>query len=101
MQIQKDIEEIKQDVGEIKNDTQTIVKLLQEELSVKNDQIAFLQTQKPEISAKAKQLAKQIPDTADDYALALKAIVEERFDEAMRLLDQAQAKKEAELADIY
>ncbi|MGH8500651.1 MAG: tetratricopeptide repeat protein, partial [Methylococcales bacterium] len=74
-------------------------------MSIKNDQIAFLQTQlqtkKPEISAKAKELAKQIPDTAYDYALALKAIPEERFDEAMRLLDRAQAKKEAELADIY
>ena len=85
VQIQQDIHKIESTVEKtdirtesIQQDTQAIVKLLEKELSVKNEQIVFLQnqlqTQKPEISAKAKELAKQIPDTADDYALALKAI---------------------------
>ena len=104
-EIKSSIEETKENAVSIKNDTQTIVSLLQNELSVKNTQIAFLQTQlqtqKPEISAKAKELAKQIPDTADNYALALKAIAEERFDVAMQLLDKAQVEQETGLANIY
>ncbi|MGR8931881.1 MAG: hypothetical protein ACU836_14700, partial [Gammaproteobacteria bacterium] len=75
VQIQEDIPEIKQGVqkieqttGKIEQDTQTIVILLKNELRVKNDQIAFLQTQiqtqKPQVSEKAKALAKQIPETA-------------------------------------
>ena len=104
-QIQATVEQTGQHVKAIQQDTQAIVELLKNELNVKNDQIAFLQnqlqTQKPEISAKAKELARQIPDDADAYALALKAIAQERFDEAMQLLDKAQASKEAELADIY
>ena len=89
--IKKDITEIHSSVQHTeamassnKNDTQTIVSLLQNELSVKDTQIAFLQTQlqsqKPEISAKAKELAKQIPNTADNYAPTLKAIAEESFE---------------------
>ncbi len=97
---------VEKKLGEIKQDTEKIVALLQEELSIKNTQIGFLQgqierlqTQEP--SPRARELAAQIPADADPYALALKAMAESRFDDARRLLGEAARDKEVELARIY
>ena len=83
-----------------------IVELLRKELAFKNDQIGFLQgqierSQLPEPSPRAHELAEQISDDAEPYALALKAIAEKRYDDARRYLAEAQDQKEADLAKIY
>jgi tetratricopeptide (TPR) repeat protein len=80
--------------------------LLKEELSIKNQQIDFLLTQlalgqPPPVSERARQLAAQIPETADPYARALKAIAEGRFNEARHLLDEVIAAREVELSSAY
>jgi len=82
------------------------VSLLQDALRAKEAQIAFLQgeiekIQAAEPSEMARELADKIPPNADPYALALKAIAQERFNDARKLLRQAQQKKELALADIY
>jgi hypothetical protein len=97
---------IEKKLSEIKQNTEKIVLLLQEELSFKNTQIIFLQSQITQLqiqapSPRARELAAQIPSNADAYALALKAIAESRFDDARPLLEQAQRDKEVELARIY
>lgn len=97
---------MKKKLSEIKQNTEKIVLLLQEELSFKNTQIIFLQSQITQLqiqapSPRARELAAQIPSNADAYALALKAIAESRFDDARPLLEQAQRDKEVELARIY
>ena len=97
---------VEKKLGEIKQDTEKIVELLQQELSIKNTQIVFLQgqverlqTQEP--SPRARELAALIPTDADPYALALKAMAESRFDDARRLLEEAARNKEVELAKVY
>ena len=97
---------IEKRLSEIKQDTERIVVLLREELSVKNTQIVFLQGQVERLQAqvpspRARELAAQIPPDADAYALALKAIAESRFDDARMLLGEAQQAKEVELVRIY
>ena len=57
--------------------------------------------QPQEPSPRAQELAAQIPSDANPYALALKAIAESRFDDARRLLGEAQQAKEVELVRIY
>jgi tetratricopeptide (TPR) repeat protein len=98
--------EIIENTDEIKENTTLIVKMLQEELSIKNVHIEFLQSEIIRLqnimpSDRALQLAKQIPDNATPYALALKAIAERRYDDARKFLDKAQEQKEIELADVY
>jgi tetratricopeptide (TPR) repeat protein len=97
---------VEEKLGEIKQDTEKIVELLQQELSIKNTQIGFLQgqieqlqTQEP--SPRARELAAQIPADADPYALALKAMAESRFDDARHLLEEAAKDKEVELTRVY
>jgi len=97
---------VEQQLGEIKQDTEKIVSLLEKELELKNTQIVFLQgqierLQAQEPSPRARELAAQIPPDADPYALALKAIAERRFDDARNLLAEAAKEKEVELARIY
>lgn len=91
---------------EIRGDLSQIVEMLREELSVKNEQVVFLQRQVTRLGAltpseRARRLAKQVPDDARPYALALKAIAQKRFEDAHRFLDEAQEQKETELAEIY
>ena len=79
------------DVDAIKGDTQEIVRLIRNELRIKNERITSLhnllgQRVPEEPAPRARELAAQIPDTADAYARALKAIAEQRFDDARRLL---------------
>lgn len=74
---------------------QAIITSLREELAINNEQITLLQRWlEPGIaiepSVQARQLATQIPDEADSYALALKAIAQKRFADARRLLHEAQ-----------
>ena len=97
--IQKNTENTQQNV-------QKIVALLEQELSIKTAYIIFLQGQverfqAQEPSPRAQELAAQIPSDANPYALALKAIAERRFDDARRLLGEAQHAKEVELVQIY
>ena len=97
--IQKNTENTQQNV-------QKIVALLEQELSIKTAYIIFLQGQverfqAQEPSPRARELAAQIPSDANPYALALKAIAERRFDDARRLLGEAQHAKEVELVQIY
>jgi len=49
----------------------------------------------------AKDLADKIPDDAEPYALALKAVAQSRFNEARNHLGRAKKESEAELSDIY
>jgi tetratricopeptide (TPR) repeat protein len=91
---------------EIKGDTRRIVQLLEGELRIKNQQIAFLQGQldnlpAPMPSDRARELAKQIPDDANSYALALKAVAQRDFEKARRLLAIARQKEETDLSRIY
>jgi tetratricopeptide (TPR) repeat protein len=79
---------IEKKLSEIKQDTEKIVVLLQEELSGRSAQIVFLQgvverLQAQAPSPRARDLAAQIPLDADPYALALKAIAESRYVDAV------------------
>ncbi len=92
-------------------DTTKIVHLLEDEfrkqLGAKDLQIEFLQGQLERIqqaeepSQRARALAAKIPAEADSYALGIKAIAEKRFDDARKLLAEAQEIKEVELSRIY
>jgi tetratricopeptide (TPR) repeat protein len=92
--------------------TQQIKKMLQEtnhkiiELEkalepVINNNISVGELSTPQLSKEARELAPHIPDDAGPYALAIKAIAQERFDDADNLLDQPTKQQEAELAKIY
>ena len=56
--------------------------------------------QDEDLSAKAQKLAKMLPEGIGPYASALEAIVDGRYDDARRLLDQAQQNKEVSLDKI-
>ncbi len=92
--VTKDVVDIKKNVTDIKKDVRqvvSIVGMLREELSLKSEQLVCLQgyiasLEKVVPSERARQLADQIPDDASAYALALKAIAQQRFDDARRLL---------------
>lgn len=49
----------------------------------------------------AQELAKQVPPNADPFTRALQAIAEDRTDDAMRLLDEAEKSKVVDPVDIY
>ena len=96
------ISEPLENVQDSQANIQTILVKLEQELGIKNAQIEFLQEhinrlEKRTPSAKAKELAAKIPPNVNEYALTLKAIAEERYDDARALLDTATEKKEAEL----
>jgi tetratricopeptide (TPR) repeat protein len=55
----------------------------------------------PVMSPEATALAQQVPANADPYTKALQFIAEERYLEALPLLDQAEKQKAADIADIY
>ena len=108
------VEEVKKQVEDIKGDTAQTLKIVQsleeefrKQLGTKDTQIVFLQGQLQQLqkveepSSKARQLAAQIPTDADPYALALKAIAENRFDDARKFLKEAQETKVIELSRIY
>ena len=104
--LQKTAAETKEIAVEIKKDTTRTVELLEDQLRVKDSQISFLQNQiksgaTPEPSPEAVKLAEQIPDDADPYARALKAIAEKRLDEARELLDLVIGKQEVDLTKAY
>lgn len=104
--VRKQLQHLEKDVQKVQDGVQRIVSLLEGELRIKDQKIESLQNQLEGIKAqkpslRAKELAGEIPITADDYALALKAIAEERYDEARTLLDRAAQKKEAQLIKIY
>lgn len=100
------LEELHKTSKETKQNTVKIIALLEEELKSKNTQIAFLQTRLTETgkavpTERAKELAEQIPgDYDDDYALALKAIAEQRFNDAHRLLDGSIAQNAADKGKV-
>lgn len=91
------------------SDTGKIVRIIEEELrkqlEIRDVQIASFQGQlerfQREPSPRAREFANQIPENADPYTLALKAIVEKKFKNARELLGQAQETKEVELSKIY
>ena len=100
------LEGVESAAGRIEAKTDQIVALLKDELSLKNRQIGELQAQLelgqlPAVSERARELAAQIPKTADPYARALKAIAEGRFDEARQLLDEVIATQEEDLGTAY
>jgi tetratricopeptide (TPR) repeat protein len=104
--VEKKLDTIQRNTENIQQDTQKIVALLEQELAIKNAHINFLQGQVERFQAqgpspRARELAAHIPSDADPYALALKAIAEGRFDDARRLLGEAQKTKEVELMQIY
>ena len=79
---------------------------LEKELGIKNAQIEFLQGQISRLQAitpseRAQELANLIPNDADSYTLALKAIAQRRFEDAWWLLDRAEAAKEVDPVKIY
>lgn len=83
--------------------------LLREALSLsralKNNPVGALQSNKtlslPVPSPRAREIAKLIPNNADKYLLALKAIAEGRSNDARKLLEVAEKDKNADLAAIY
>lgn len=96
-------EEIGIELGEIKH---LLEQEFRKQLGEKDMQIAFLQGQVLQLQAikpsiQAQDLARHIPDNADPYTLALKAMAESRFDDARELLVRAQESKEVELSKIY
>jgi tetratricopeptide (TPR) repeat protein len=58
-------------------------------------------TLNPEPSDRARELADKIPDDADPYSRALKAITNKDLDKARELLKEAEKNKEEELVNIY
>lgn len=107
-EVKKGTEEIKKDTGAIKSDISdlknTTTQLLEE--FRRSQQVRTFQgraekgiVEKP--SPRAHELAAKIPDDADPYSLALKAIAQGRNDDASRRLDEAQKTKEIELSKIY
>jgi tetratricopeptide (TPR) repeat protein len=103
--VETHLESIEHSVATTNEEVRHVVNLLEEELHVKNLQIEFLQGQIAagmiQPSKQAENLAMRIPDTADDYALALKAIANREYDKARTLLDRVALKKEQELVRIY
>lgn len=104
-------EKTSDDVATTRQQIDTVEQLLEEEFSrqlgMKDEQITFLQGQierlqnVEEPSPRARELAAQIPSDAAPYALALKAIAEKRFDDARKMLTEAQEIREVELSRIY
>ncbi len=62
---------------------------------------AQLPTQKPEPSDHARELAKQIPEDADPYSRAVKAIASKDLDKARALLVEVEQNKVEELIKVY
>lgn len=91
------------EVEEIK-ELQKNVRKLQEEFLHANSDIALLKEiigrgEKPTVSPQAKRIATQIASDADPFSLALKAIAENRWDDARKLLEQAE--QDASAADSF
>ena len=85
---------------------ESALRIQQEQLLTKDGQISFLENQitsleRQKPSQRARDLAAQIPDDAEGYALALKAIAEERYDEARKILDRALEDEEQAIARIF
>ncbi|MBL8798037.1 MAG: tetratricopeptide repeat protein [Planctomycetia bacterium] len=106
--IKQDTESIKADTKGTRRDVAEIAALLRKELSPGGAEEADLTTEidlrkmlRKRPSRRAKELASEIPNDANAYALALKAIAEDRLADARTYLGLAQEKRETELANIY
>jgi tetratricopeptide (TPR) repeat protein len=92
-----------------RNRSTQLAQALTEELrlktSIKEVAPIFLQNNEPVLplapSARARELARQIPPNASLITQAQKAVAEGRYDDARRLFDEATRNKQSDLAEIY
>jgi tetratricopeptide (TPR) repeat protein len=106
------LDRIEAAVGQTKQNTEHIIRLLEQQLQLQNSQNAFLngrilrmedeiaRLRQSPIPPEAQRLARQIPNDAGKYGLALKALAEQRFNDANRLWDELIKEKKAELARL-
>jgi len=74
--------------------------ILSKQISI-DSTVSSLPPAPPEPSEHSRELAEQIPEDADPYSKALKAITNKDLDKARVLLDEAEKNKEEELIKIY
>ncbi|MGH8623835.1 MAG: tetratricopeptide repeat protein, partial [Gammaproteobacteria bacterium] len=100
-EIKKDTGEIKSDISDLKNITTQLLEQFRRSHPVRIFQGRTEEGMVEKPSPRAHELAAKIPDDADPYSLALKAIAQGRNDDASRRPDEAQKTKEIELSKIY
>ncbi len=98
-QLDKILGSVKEVHGDVKVNQQLILALAKE-LGIDLQLNVGLQTV-PEPTEEAKELAEQIPEDADSYSLALKAIANEDYEKAWELLDTAQEEQDIKQRDLY
>jgi tetratricopeptide (TPR) repeat protein len=102
----EEIRKIEGRTERIEGNTEKIVQLLEAGLRINEEDIAFSQGQlgnssPPMPSERTLELAKQIPDDANSFAMALKAVAERDFEKAKRFFDAAQKETDADQTRIY